>query len=60
VTSVVMPHNTASITMLSKTPLIDNGTITVRIKPSGTTEARSFSLTRQQYQGLKAAQARQR
>jgi hypothetical protein len=46
VTGVVLPHNTASISMLSKTPLIDNGTITARVKPGGTTEARSFSLTR--------------
>ncbi len=59
VTVLVMPQNTASITMLSKTPLIDNGTITVTVKPTGTAEVRSFSLTRQQYRELTTGQAGQ-
>jgi RimJ/RimL family protein N-acetyltransferase len=59
VTVLVMPHNTESITMLSKTPLIDNGTITVTVVPGGTADVRSFSLTRQQYQELTTGQAGQ-
>jgi RimJ/RimL family protein N-acetyltransferase len=57
VTAVVMPQNTASIMMLRKTPLIDCGTRTVSVKPSGTVEARMFSLTGQQYEQHKVGQA---
>jgi len=55
VTALVMPQNTASIRMLSKTTLVDGGVITVLVRPRVTTEARAFSLTRHQYQQYKAA-----
>lgn len=57
VTALVMPQNTASIRMLSKTALVDGGVITVQVRPSGTTEARAFSLSRHEYQQYKAGHA---
>ena len=56
-TALAMPHNTASIRMLSRTLLADQGVVTVTVPPTGSAEARAFSLTRQEYHQRRDATA---
>lgn len=53
-TALAMPHNVASIAMLSRTLLDDQGIVTAN-QPGGTAQARAFGLTRQQYLRKQAA-----